>query len=117
MPAWTVPATIIRVIDGDTIEADLDLGWHITYRAKIRLADINCPEIITPEGRAARDYVTARMVALMPADGLGHPLAAPVNVTSHALDKYGRVLGTVWTAPGVSLNDALIAAGHAVVMG
>ena len=116
---WTVPATVTRVIDGDTIVADLDLGWGVTMRDRhIRLAGLNCPEINTPEGVKARDFTRAKMIGQMPADGVGRSLAAPVTVVSHSLDKYGRVLGTVFytVGPGGSLNDDLLASGNAVVM-
>jgi endonuclease YncB( thermonuclease family) len=125
---WTVPATITAVTDGDTLRASLDLGWKITYDAKIRLAGINCPEMNTPAGVAARaftvDWLNAgtRIVA-------GVAVPAPVKVISHSLDKYGRVLGEVMRQPldtpagtilpiggWESLSATLLAAGHAQVM-
>lgn len=125
MGSWTVPAKVIRVVDGDTLDVDLDLGWHITYRAKVRLAGLNCPELHTPEGVAAAEWVTGQLTA-------PHPdrmviTWRPVVVKSHSLDKYGRVLGTVYWAdptPGGTpplalmhnLNDDLLATGHAAVM-
>ena len=128
MTTWTVPAVITRVVDGDTVEARLDLGWRVTMTAKIRLAGINCPEIDTPEGVAARAFTVNTLNRLMPVGDTG-PLAAPVKVISHSLDKYGRVLGDVRYPPAntpsglalpvtswVSLADQLLAAGHAVVM-
>lgn len=82
---WTVPGTVVRVIDGDTIQADLDLGWGVILRkATIRIADINCPELSTAEGVTA----AARTAALLPA-------GSPVQVISHKRDKYGRVLASV----------------------
>lgn len=143
MPAtvWTVPGIVTRVIDGDTVVANLDLGWSTWLIDRhIRLSGINCPEISTPEGVVARDYTVNWLNQLMPeistpegvvagdhtlgwltrlmppADGVNHALAAPVTVVSHSVDKYGRVLGTVLRAPGLSLNDDLLANGYAVVM-
>jgi micrococcal nuclease len=111
---WTVPARILRVIDGDTIECDLDLGWHITYRAKVRIAGINAPEMSVPAGAEARAY----LIHLL---GWRTGTEPVVTITSRSLDKYGRVLadviitgtdshGTVYTHVG----QALVAAGHAV---
>ena len=37
-------ATCIRVIDGDTIDADIDLGFSVKIKKRIRLAGINAPE-------------------------------------------------------------------------
>lgn len=116
MPVWTVPATVTRVVDGDTLLADLDLGWHITYHAKIRLAGINCPERNTTAGSAALAFVIDR---LRPAPGL---TPTPIKVVSRSLDKYGRVLGDVFydldpTGAGRRhLNADLVNAGHAVVV-
>lgn len=108
MTTWTVPARVLRVVDADTLECDLDLGWHITYRAKIRLAGVNAPEMSTPEGRAARAFVDQL---------LANRHGAPVTVTSHSLDKYGRVLADVtWheNAGELSLAGEIVRAGHAM---
>jgi endonuclease YncB( thermonuclease family) len=113
----TVPARIIRVVDGDTLDVELDLGWHITYRAKIRLARINAPELNTADGRAALTYVVNALTYL--SDALTHSVEwRPITVVSHSLDKYGRVLGDVkWTdrdGTAYDLADALVTSGHAV---
>ncbi len=50
---WTYGATLVRAIDGDTYVFDIDLGFYITTRQHVRLAGIDCPEIGTPEGKAA----------------------------------------------------------------
>jgi endonuclease YncB( thermonuclease family) len=93
---WTVPGEILRVVDADTYEINLDLGWKITYRAKVRLAGINAPEIATAEGREARDWITAQL-------RLGSGEFRPVTVVSHSLDKYGRVLGSIlWNPSGTT---------------
>lgn len=123
MTTWAVPARITRIIDGDTLVADLDLGWGVwKVGTHIRLAGLNCPEMSVPAGHAARDYVD---------DWTRHPgirpdLAARVTIVSHSLDKYGRVLGDVyaWFDDGLvppldaqhHLNADLIAEGHAVEM-
>jgi micrococcal nuclease len=119
---WTVPATVVRVVDGDTLDCNLDLGWHITYRAKVRLAGVNAPEMNTEAGRAAQAWVHAQLAKTMPADGISRTLAAPVTVKSHTLDKYGRVLADVTVSypdPDggtfhIHLNQAVLTAGHAV---
>lgn len=119
MPVWTVPATITRVVDADTLEADLDLGWRITYHAKIRLAGVNAPERNTLAGNTARHWV---IDTLQPDPAA---FSVPVMIVSHMLDKYGRVLADVYLAnptPGVvlpvtarpHLNRMLLDAGHAV---
>jgi micrococcal nuclease len=107
---WTVPAEVLRVVDGDTLEVMLDLGWGMFHKTKVRLAGVNAPEMNTPEGVAARDF--ARDLLRV---GAMHPF--PIEVASHSLDKYGRTLGAVtyndaWAT--VDLASALLANGHAV---
>ncbi len=103
--SWTVPGIVLRVLDGDTNEADLDLGWNVWMRTtKIRLAGVNCPEMNTAAGKIA----AARTRELC-------PVGAEVLVMSHSLDKYGRVLGNVLM--GAELRDlagVLLAEGLAV---
>ena len=43
--AYIYNAKLINVVDGDTIDLDIDLGFGIRYRTRIRLADINTPEL------------------------------------------------------------------------
>jgi endonuclease YncB( thermonuclease family) len=112
---YTVPGVVTRVIDGDTVVADLDLGWGVWMRDRhIRLAGINCPEMSTPEGTSARIFTINWLNRLMPVGDDG-PLKAPVTVVSHGIDKYGRVLGTV-SHGAADLNDELLSSGNAVVM-
>lgn len=117
MTVWTVPATVLRVVDGDTISVELDLGWHLSLTTKVRVAGVNAPEIGTSEGVLARDWVVSQLLRLPNGDIAEY---RPITVVSHSLDKYGRVLGEVlWSSPDgpVSLGPALLAAGHAVRMG
>lgn len=82
---WTVPGTVVRVVDGDTIVCDLDLGWHVKLRAAIRVDGLASPELNTSAGKVARDYAATLL-----------PIGAPVRVVSKRLlgstEKYGRVL-------------------------
>ena len=107
MAAWTVPATVVRIIDADTILAELQLGWMITLRNNLRLWGVNAPENSTPEGKAATAYVKG---LLNPGDAIG--------VVSHRLlgqtDKYGRTLASVTLHDGRDLSTTLVDTGHAV---
>jgi endonuclease YncB( thermonuclease family) len=62
---YTYRATVVRVIDGDTLVADLDLGFHLTHRAHLRLANVQAPEMDTPEGAAWRNALE-RAVSAFP---------------------------------------------------
>ncbi len=113
MTVWTVPAIVRRVIDGDTLVADLDLGWRVwRIDERIRLRGIDCPEKNTPEGQTAWKFAAGALGAF--AANPGAELEEPVTVTSTGLDKYGRVLGVVRLRDGRLLNDLILDAGHAV---
>ena len=42
---YTYAARLVRVVDGDTVDLDIDLGFHITVRERFRLAGIDTPEL------------------------------------------------------------------------
>lgn len=82
---WTVPATVVRVIDADTIVVDLDLGWRVyRNREHIRVAGINAPERGTTEGRAATQWASKKL-----------PAGLRVLVESQAKPSFERTVGTV----------------------
>lgn len=81
---WTVPAVVSHVHDGDTVDAELDLGWHLALRTPIRVAHINAPELSTTAGQAAAVFAQQLL-----------PPGTPVMVSSERLDKYGRTLATI----------------------
>jgi endonuclease YncB( thermonuclease family) len=109
MASWSVPAVVLRVVDGDTFLLQLDLGWHIGLQARCRIAGINAPELKTPAGDAALAW--AQTVA---------PAGTAVTFRSHSLDKYGRPLGSMWVldghGAGRDYGTACLDAGHGVVM-
>jgi endonuclease YncB( thermonuclease family) len=101
---WTVPATVLRIVDGDTISLRLDLGWRITLEANARVIGINAPEMSTPEGQDAKRFA---------ADHL--PVGAQVTFVSKQLDKYGRPLGSI-SYGGADFGELMLTFGHAVPM-
>lgn len=94
-----------RVIDGDTIQLTVDVGFNIHITQRIRLLGVNCPEHGTPEGDAATAYTTQWLAQ--------HGLDLVLRTVKDRNDKYGRLLGIVM-AGAHSLNDDLVTTGHAV---
>jgi endonuclease YncB( thermonuclease family) len=102
-----IPATIIRVIDGDTFDlmAHLPFGLHVAIT--VRLPDIDTPELRiklqNPAAVAARDFASAWFDA--------YP---DVVLFLHGKpEKYGRTLARVCPpGEGRCLSQALAAAGH-----
>lgn len=54
-PRFRYRAEVLRVIDGDTVEADVDLGLHVHVTLHLRLAGYNAPEMHGPNRQAAAD--------------------------------------------------------------
>jgi micrococcal nuclease len=104
---YTVPARLVRVVDGDTLRVDLDLGWGVFMLDEpIRLARINAPEMSTPEGVEARDFLTSILL---------QPLAAQTECSfaSHGFDKYRRALGELIVPSVGNISDMMLSTGHA----
>jgi len=104
-----------RVIDGDTLDLAIDLGFHLWIaKEHVRLIGVDTPEVFgpnaSPEGKAASlktvEWVAARTEQLL-----------WVSKVYHARDKYGRSLGELGyhDTGGVfkTLNQYLLDAGYA----
>ncbi len=101
---------IVRVVDGDTVDVDVDLGWS-TFRCgeRIRLYGVDTPECRTRDaqekqaGLAAKDYVTRRL-----------QLGRTYTLTTKEKGKFGRYLGVILLEDGTSINAALVEENLAV---
>ena len=51
---YTYNATVVRVVDGDTVILKVDFGFRVFAESPFRLWGINCPEMSTPEGKLAK---------------------------------------------------------------
>jgi len=103
------PAKIIRVVDGDTVDAEIDLGFDITLRKRVRLYGID-----TPESRTS-DPVEKRF-GLLATHELNTRLQDTdyyVSLKTFGEDKFGRVLGELWQL-NENLNQWLVDEHHAV---
>ena len=105
-------ATVDRVIDGDTIDVVLDLGFDISYRGRIRFQGINAPESRTRDavekqaGLAAKRYVEDWIN--------GHEKRVIIQTSLDDRGKFGRILGRILNDEGECLNDEMVSLGHAV---
>jgi len=103
-------ATIRRVVDGDTVDVTLDLGFDILYNNRIRLHGIDAPESRTSDqeekvrGLAAKD----RVKELCPVGS-----TVMIKTTKDGRGKFGRILGEILVGD-VSVNKTLVIEGHAV---
>ena len=105
-------AELVRVVDGDTIDCVLDLGFDIKYKCRVRLKGINTPEIRTRDleekkrGFAAKD----RVVELLDSN---HGFVVKTELDKKG--KYGRILGTIVLDNNATINQILLVEGHAEV--
>jgi len=102
---------ITNVVDGDTIDAVIDLGCHVSIKERLRLFGINSPE---PRGAtsAAGHAATDHLIQLIDdAQELG-PLF--IRTKKDSQGKYGRYLAVVYSHHGENLNECMIRDGHAV---
>lgn len=103
---------VTEVIDGDTIDVVIDLGFDIFTNKRIRLYGIDCPESRTTDlhekklGIEAKEYLKQL---------LGNASNVIIKTLStDAYEKYGRVLGQVYIDSSViSVNDLMISHGYA----
>jgi micrococcal nuclease len=103
-------AVIVSVHDGDTVRADVDLGFSLTWRAMdLRLYGINAPELSTPAGAPARDALIGQV--------LGKRLT--IRTVKDRTEKFGRYLATLLVPQPdgtlLDVNQWMVTSGHAVV--
>ncbi len=101
-----------KVVDGDTIDVDIDLGFSISYSQRLRLAGID-----TPESRTTDKF--EKTLGIESKDYLKNKLKDAKNVVvktekPDSSEKYGRVLGWVYVDGNTkSLNEQMIEDGYA----
>lgn len=100
-------AVVERVIDGDTVVLDVDLGFYLTTKQTVRIAYINAPEVT---GEQKADGLNAKFWL----EGVLPPGAKVTVQTVKPKDKYGRYLATIMLYDGSYVHDLIVAAGHAL---
>jgi micrococcal nuclease len=89
-------AKVMNVVDGDTIDALVDLGFKVQVMQRLRLARVDTPERTQPGYAAARDFVR------------GLVEGKEVTITTHKVSKWGYFLADV-VIDGRDVSDMLIA--------
>jgi micrococcal nuclease len=103
---------VSKVVDGDTIDVDIDLGFDISFSSRVRLAGIDTPESRTTDkiekalGLESKEYLKKAIDA-----------SKTVVIKTEKMDsseKYGRILGWVFLdGSEVSINQKMINEGYA----
>jgi micrococcal nuclease len=107
---YTYKAKTVRIVDGDTVDAMVDLGFKTFKKVRIRLYGFNAPESRTRDleekkrGLAAK----ARLIELL--DSIDNEF----TLISHGVGKFGRCLGEIMLNDHSSAQNQLIKEGHGV---
>jgi micrococcal nuclease len=103
---------VTKVVDGDTIDVDIDLGFNISFAQRVRLAGIDTPESRTKDLREKALGLEVKNKVKSAIDS-----AKTVIIKTELPDsteKYGRILGWVYLdGAAKSLNEQLIDEGYA----
>ena len=106
--AFVYNATLDRIVDGDTFDCILDLGFDVKlHKQRVRLAGID-----TPESRT-RDLAEKKL-GLAAKERLKELCCGSIKVKSLGKGKYGRILGIPYTEDGKDICKMLVDEGHAV---
>ena len=104
---------LIKIVDGDTIDIEIDLGFDLTKKERVRLGGIDTPEKRTKNleekamGLEATEYLTTLLEG-----------AVKLIVTTEKDGKFGRMIGTLYMSlecveRGSSINQMMIDDGYA----
>ena len=104
---------VIKVVDGDTIDADIDLGFDISLTKRVRLSGVDTPESRTTD-------LKEKKLGLESKEWLKHKLEFAKDVLiktelPDSTEKYGRILGNLYVNnEALSLNQQMIDEGYAL---
>ena len=116
MEKYVYRAKLDRVVDGDTVDALIDVGFDIWFKKRIRFMGLDAWESRTRDleekkkGLAAKARVIELLTEVSSKSGY-------FRLKSHGTGKYGRVLGELFVQDDegkqFNINETLIAEGHA----
>ena len=105
-------AKLIKVIDGSTIDANIDLGFGVFVKQRIRLFGIKCPDPKNKDDaiRANGLAVKTRLIELIDSKFV-------IETILNKRGKFGRILGIIYITDDsnkeISINEKLVSEGHA----
>ena len=103
---------VTNVVDGDTIDVEIDLGFDVSFSSRVRLAGIDTPESRTTDkaekalGLEAKEYLKSKLKDAK--------LVVIKTEKPDSSEKYGRILGWLYVdGSTISINDQMIEDGYA----
>ncbi len=100
-------ANITRILDGDTFDATVDLGFHTYSKQRFRLLNYSAPEIRGEEremGLVAKQKLEEML-----------PVGSECRIKSEKTEKFGRWLAEIAWSDGQSLSGHLISLGYGLI--
>tara|TARA_B100000029_G_scaffold470945_1_gene510228 strand:- start:20357 stop:20704 length:348 start_codon:yes stop_codon:yes gene_type:complete len=100
---------VLKVVDGDTVDVRIDLGFDEWHKCRVRLMGINAPESRTRDkeekkrGLAAKEWLSKEI----------YDAVDPIELKSHGKGKFGRILGELFIN-NININELMVNSGHAV---
>lgn len=105
-------AQVLKVIDGDTVDVSIDLGFMICLRQRVRLYGINCPETRTKNKKEkAQGLISKRWVE---SELLNKEVVIQTRLeeSKNEYDSFGRVLAIIFYE-GININEEMVTLGLA----
>jgi micrococcal nuclease len=108
---WIYNAEVKKIVDGDTFDILIDLGFDTFRKGRVRLYGVNTPESRTTNleekklGLAAKEFTDQWITAA------GSKIKIETILDKN--EKYGRILARVWNEAGSCLNTDIVASGLA----
>lgn len=99
---------IVKVIDGDTVDILIDLGFSVYHKERVRLSGIDTPEMNSKNvlekemAKKAKTFITTWLKE-----------QKNLTIKTYKDDKYGRLLGEIFGNGGVCVNNLLMEKGFA----
>ena len=110
---YTYNAKLIRVINGDTLDLEIDLGFDLNIKQRLKLYGVDTPDsrssdlVVKKKGLDAKQ----RLIDLLPKQ-------FEVTTILNKRGKYGRILGTIKIRDEknneININELLVDEGHAI---
>jgi len=112
MEPFCYNATVVRIVDGDTIRLDIDLGFDIVLKNQsVRLYKVDTPECRTRDLKEKAAGLLAKEV-VQNLIAIGERVFIRTKLDTKG--KFGRLLGTIITTDNININEHLIDNNYAV---
>ena len=106
---WEYRGEVVKVVDGDTVDVVVDLGFRVTCYQRLRLLGVDTPERNEPGWAEATAFTKSLL-----------PVGQKVYIRTEKADSFGRYLAELkaYTYPNEfvaqTVNESLLASGHAI---